>query len=112
MTTRERVYQAIVTHIDQHGMSPTIREMQEAVNVSSVSIIQHHLKALERDGRIIRHPWKARSIEVPGVSESARSGRLIAQQVIDDAQPSGAGYMVVSGDLIAALRRWVERVAA
>jgi len=112
MTTRERVYQAIVTHIDQHGMSPTMRELQEAVGLPSTSMIQHHLKALAREGRIIRHPWKARSIEVPGVSESARSGRLIAQQVIDDAQPMRDGYMVVSGDLIAALRRWVERVAA
>jgi SOS-response transcriptional repressor LexA len=112
MTTRERVYQAIVTHIDQHGMSPTILELQAAVGFSSKSVVFYHLKALERDGRIIRHPWKARSIEVPGVSESARSGRLIAQQVIDDAQPMRDGYMVVSGDLIAALRRWVERVAA
>lgn len=116
MTTRERVYQAIVSHIDQHGMSPSLLELQRATGVSSKSQIVHHLRVLEKDGRIIRHPWMARGIEVPGAAKTstARAGAMIAERMFAQSEPSREciGDVLVPGSLMDQLKRWAERVGA
>lgn len=112
----ERVYQIIVEYIDRYGMSPTVREIQTAAEFPSTSMVNYHLKGLAREGRIIRHPWKARAIEIPGRSETntARAGAMIAAKLIADAEPSREciGDVVVSGVLMDQLKRWTERVGA
>lgn len=52
--------------MSHNGNSPSIREMVDAMGVSSVSVIEYHLKKLVRDGRITRTRGAARSIEVRG----------------------------------------------
>lgn len=114
MRTRDRIYQAIVDFIDQNGMSPTIREICMATQIDSNSQVFFHIRNLESEGRLVRHPFKARGIEVPGMTttSTARDGALLGRMIVEDAQPTSAGYVVVSGDLINALHRWVERVGA
>jgi len=112
MKTRERVYQAIVTHIDQHGISPTVREIQVATGLRSTSQVADQFKQLERDGRIIRNQWKSRGIEIPGTTATARSGALIAAMVVADAEPTRDGYMMVRQDLIERLWQWADRIGA
>ena len=51
------------------GVSPSYREIGEAVNLSSTSTIQFHLNALERKGYIHRDPQRPRSIEVVSTEE-------------------------------------------
>jgi SOS-response transcriptional repressor LexA len=49
------------------GDSPTRREIQAALDLPSVSMVQHHLESLEAAGRIRRPSrGKARRIVVPG----------------------------------------------
>lgn len=114
--TRERVYQAIVDHIDKHGMSPTIRELQAAVGLKSPSNVRMHLDSLVRENKIIRHDWKSRGIEVPGAgtTTTARAGVMIAERILASAEPSREviGDVLVPGDLIVQLKRWVDRTAA
>src|SRR6202140_5815889 len=42
---------------------PTVREIGEAVGLSSSSTVQNHLNTLERKGYIRRDPTKSRTIE-------------------------------------------------
>ena len=42
----------------------TIRELQEAVNASSTSVVVHHLQQLERKGYIKRNPYNPRDFQI------------------------------------------------
>src|SRR3989475_11727445 len=48
---------------------PTVREIGEAVGLSSSSTVQNHLNTLERKGYIRRDPTKSRTIEVADIDE-------------------------------------------
>jgi len=115
MKTRERVYQAIVDHIDQHGIAPTIREIQGAIGASSSSVVDYHLKALELDGKITRRKDRAqRQIQLTGLSpKTVLAGKAIAAKIAANAVfVEGGVDMVVDGALIFELQRWAERVSA
>src|SRR3989440_1391959 len=51
------------------GYPPTVREIGEAVGLSSSSTVQNHLNTLERKGYIRRDPTKSRTIEVVDIDE-------------------------------------------
>lgn len=70
LTTRQRsVYEFIESYILQKGYGPTVREIAEAVHLSSPSTVHVHLKTLEEKGYIVRDPLKSRSIALPGKPE-------------------------------------------
>lgn len=48
------------------GYTPTVREICDAVHLSSTSTVHFHLKALEKKGYIRRDPLKSRAIEIIG----------------------------------------------
>jgi repressor LexA len=65
LSPRQRdVLNAILRHQRHHDYAPTVRELCEAVGVSSPNTIAVHLDALERKRYIQRHDGLARSIEV------------------------------------------------
>jgi repressor LexA len=65
LSTRQRdVLTAIQRHQRHHEYAPTVRELCDAVGVTSPNTIAHHLDALQRKGYIRRHDGLARSIEV------------------------------------------------
>lgn len=51
-------------HIDAHGYPPTVREIGEAVNLSSSSTVHAHLRNLEESGLIKREAILTRAIKV------------------------------------------------
>ena len=66
LTKRQRsVYEFIESYIHEKGFGPTVREIAEAVNLSSPSTVHVHLKTLEEKGYIVRDPLKSRSIGLP-----------------------------------------------
>ena len=66
LTTRQKsVYDFIESYILQKGYGPTVREIAEAVHLSSPSTVHVHLKTLEEKGYIVRDPLKSRSIALP-----------------------------------------------
>lgn len=70
LTTRQKsVYEFIESYILQKGYGPTVREIAEAVHLSSPSTVHVHLKTLEEKGYIVRDPLKSRSIALPGKRE-------------------------------------------
>ena len=62
-------------HKRSHAYPPTVREIGQAVGLSSSSTVQNHLNALEQKGFIRRDPTKSRTVEVVG--EEPQNGRII-----------------------------------
>ena len=87
---------------------PSVREIGEAVGLSSSSTVHNHLNQLERRGLIRRDPSKSRTVQlvggqeldekrrsavtVPVVGNVAAGGPILAEQNIED-------HILVSGDL-------------
>lgn len=65
-------------HIDIHGYPPTVREIGEAVNLSSSSTVHAHLRNLERAGLIQRDAVLTRAIKLaPGATDSFTPKRIV-----------------------------------
>ncbi len=65
LTPRQRrILDVIRDAVHQHGYPPSIREIGEAVGLTSTSSVHSQLESLERKGFIRRDPTKPRAIEV------------------------------------------------
>ncbi len=64
-------------HKRSHAYPPTVREIGQAVGLSSSSTVQNHLNALEQKGYIRRDPTKSRTVEVVGEEQEQQNGRII-----------------------------------
>jgi len=52
--------------IQSTGSAPTLRQVAEAIGVSSLATVHEHLQSLEAKGLIIRKPGRSRAIEISG----------------------------------------------
>jgi repressor LexA len=66
---QQQVYDFIAEYIQAKGFGPTVREICEAVSLSSPSTVHVHLKSLEEKGYIVRDALKSRSIALPHKDE-------------------------------------------
>lgn len=61
--------QQILTFIDQfsklHGYSPVLREIAQALGISSTSVVAYNLRVLEKKGKIKRTTHIARAMHIP-----------------------------------------------
>ena len=65
LTPRQRlVLETIRSSVEQRGYPPSMREIGEAVGLTSPSSVKHQLTALERKGYLRRDPNRPRAIEV------------------------------------------------
>ena len=88
LTARQRlVLETIRSAVETRGYPPSMREIGEAVGLTSPSSVKHQLTALERKGYLRRDPNRPRAIEVvhPDDSRSIQSmsGRPWAQDQRD-----------------------------
>jgi len=60
---RERILDAIEAHWREHGYAPSVRDVA-AVEGCAFSTAIHHIRELERAGRVVRAPGVARSLRV------------------------------------------------
>jgi repressor LexA len=84
LTQRQRqILQCILQHIDLRGYPPTVREIGEAVNLSSSSTVHAHLKSLEEAGLIKRDAILTRAIRLlPGTITKAKPQRVVNIPVV------------------------------
>jgi repressor LexA len=61
---QRQILQYIVSHIEQHGYPPTVREIGKAVGLSSSSTVHGHLRTLEEGGLISRDAVLTRAIKI------------------------------------------------
>ncbi|HZT06869.1 MAG TPA: transcriptional repressor LexA [Chloroflexota bacterium] len=76
---QQRMLEFIRQYVTEHGRPPTVREIGLAVGISSTSVVDYNLRALERDGHLRRARDLSRGIELPDRgSPSVRVLGLIA----------------------------------
>ncbi|HSG78042.1 MAG TPA: transcriptional repressor LexA [Acidimicrobiia bacterium] len=75
ISTRQReILDLIVSTVRDRGYPPSVREIGEAVGLSSPSTVHSHLSALVKAGHLRRDPSKPRAIEVmTDISEASPS---------------------------------------
>jgi repressor LexA len=77
LTARQRrVLEVIRDSVDKRGYPPSLREIGEAVGLTSPSSVAHQLKMLERKGYLRRDPNRPRAIEIvlPGQGDRPAQG--------------------------------------
>ncbi len=106
---QQRVLEVIRDWVERFGYPPSVREIGEAVGLTSTSSVAHQLRALERKGYLRRDPNRPRAVgvrpvEVPGepadveasrptptyvpvVGRIAAGGPVLAEQVVEDVFP-------------------------
>jgi repressor LexA len=114
---QRRVLEVIRDSVDRRGYPPSMREIGEAVGLTSPSSVAHQLTTLERKGFLRRDPNRPRAIEVilpgeprreapaltfdetdsgaarpspsyvPVVGRIAAGGPILAEQVVEDVFP-------------------------
>ncbi len=73
LTDRQRqILDYIKTEVRRKGFPPTVRDIGEAVGLSSSSTVHSHLAALEAKGLVRRDPSKPRALEVLDGSREER----------------------------------------
>lgn len=84
LTPRQRqILQYILQHIDLKGYPPTVREIGEAVNLSSSSTVHAHLRSLEDAGLIKRDAVLTRAIKLlPGMETRAKPQRIVSLPIV------------------------------
>ena len=113
LTVRQRrVLEVIRNSVDRRGYPPSLREIGEAVGLTSPSSVAHQLSTLERKGFLRRDPNRPRAIEVvspdaSGDSRGYRGGASIDDETaihdetgINDQRPE-ASYVPVLGRIAA-----------
>lgn len=61
---RQRILEVIAAYQRRRGYPPSVREIAEAVGLSSTSSVHSHLRVLQRDGYLRRDPAKPRALEI------------------------------------------------
>jgi len=74
LTARQRDVLAFIrTSIAERGYPPSIREIGDAVGLSSLNSAHYQLRALERKGVLRRDPTRSRAITIMDTAEHACS---------------------------------------
>ncbi len=107
---QQRIIEYIREFIDEHDYPPSIRQIQEACSISSTSVVDYNLRALERLGYIRRDREVSRGIElIDGNTRRSRVavvpiiGRIAAGEPIPVPSPDNADYaetIELSPDLV------------
>jgi repressor LexA len=77
---QQRILDFIRTFIDDHDYPPSIRQIQEACDISSTSVVDYNLRALEKSGHIRRDREVSRAIEI--LHATGKRSRVIAVPII------------------------------
>ncbi|MBA7649831.1 LexA repressor [subsurface metagenome] len=63
---RKRIVDFILQFMEAKGYPPTVRDIQGGCGISSTSVVDYHLKVLEKEGHIRRDAEVSRGIELLG----------------------------------------------
>src|SRR3954462_7979935 len=112
LTNRQRrVLEVIRDSVDRRGYPPSMREIGEAVGLTSPSSVAHQLTTLERKGFLRRDPNRPRAIEVilPGEPRREAPAGVFDETDSGAARPSPS-YVPVVGRIAAGWPILAEQV--
>lgn len=85
MRKLDEAYEFIKSYIMEKDYPPTIREIGDAINISSTSTISYYLRKLEAEHKIIRSNYKNRSIQlVENVADKLNNSEIISLPLISN----------------------------
>lgn len=61
---QQQVLEVVEQYMEEHGYPPTVREIGDAIGLTSPSTVHAHLKALEQSGALRRDATKPRAIDL------------------------------------------------
>ncbi|MDP9496077.1 MAG: transcriptional repressor LexA [Actinomycetota bacterium] len=101
LTARQRkVLEVIRESIDRRGYPPTVREIGEAVGLTSTSSVSHQLVTLQKKGFLRRDPSRPRAVDVRLPAEPPLSADTADDAVARAAKPQPT-YVPVLGRIAA-----------
>ena len=107
---RREILDFIAAQLRERGFPPSVREIGEAVGLTSSSTVHSHLATLQRQGFLLRDPTKPRAIEVrydpasgaalarrptqhvPLVGDVAAGADVLAQENVEELLPLPADF--------------------
>jgi len=109
LTPRQRkVLEVIRDWVERFGYPPSVREIGDAVGLTSTSSVHHQLRTLERKGYLRRDPNRTRAVDVRGPDEPVDETALPAEDTTagDDLHPTPAfvpllGNIAAGGPILA-----------
>ncbi|MFE9576193.1 transcriptional repressor LexA [Nocardia sp. NPDC006044] len=91
LTVRQRkVLDVIRSSVSERGYPPSIREIGDAVGLTSTSSVAHQLRALERKGFLRRDPNRPRAVDVRGLDEVGRAVTSLHAAAVDESDSVAA----------------------
>lgn len=85
---QRRILQVIRNSIDRRGYPPSLREIGEAVGLTSPSSVAHQLAALERKGYLRKDPHRPRAMEIVSPDTPADAPGYRPGGVVPEPAPS------------------------
>src|ERR1700728_1698795 len=74
LTPRQRtILDVIRASVSSRGYPPSIREIGDAVGLTSTSSVAHQLRTLERKGYLRRDPNRPRAVDVRSADDTSRA---------------------------------------
>lgn len=105
LTPRQRkVLEVIRDWVERFGYPPSVREIGDAVGLTSTSSVHHQLRTLERKGYLRRDPNRTRAVDVRGPDDGNSSDE--ATDTNDEQHPTPAfvpllGNIAAGGPILA-----------
>lgn len=87
-----QIIEFIRTYTNQHGYSPSIREIGAAVGLSSSSSVQSYINRLEDEGIIEKREDRPRTIKIVADSENSKAGSQMTIPIVKDFLLDGHMY--------------------
>lgn len=97
ITPKQRqIYDYILSFTDEHGYSPSVREVAQAVDLKSPSTVHFHIKSLVAAGLLLQVEGKTRTVtinpdyapakkdQVPILGSVAAGAPILAEECIED----------------------------
>ncbi len=82
LTERQRtILNVIRASVTSRGYPPSIREIGDAVGLTSTSSVAHQLRTLERKGYLRRDPNRPRAVDVRGADDASVSAAIPRTEV-------------------------------
>ena len=102
LTARQRkVLEVIRDSVERRGYPPTVREIGEAVGLTSTSSVSHQLAMLQKKGFLRRDPSRPRAVDVRMPGEVASAIERVEDEAAERSARPAPAYVPVIGRIAA-----------
>jgi len=102
LTPRQRkVLEVIRESVERRGYPPTVREIGEAVGLTSTSSVSHQLMTLQKKGFLRKDPSRPRAVDVRMPGEAAAAAEAFQDEAAERAAHPQPAYVPVLGRIAA-----------